>query len=179
MKTGINNLKARKIKLLLLDVDGVLTDGGLIFSDKGIESKTFNVRDGHGIVMLLNAGIPTIFITGRKSKAVLYRAKDLSVKEVYQNTFDKVKVLKKILSRYGLKPENVAYMGDDVTDIPILKSVGLSATVSDGVAEVKKFVNFISTKKGGRGAVRELAEFILKSKKLWDNIVSNVIKKYV
>ncbi len=167
--------KAKKIKLLMLDVDGVLTDGRLYYTDHGEEIKAFNVLDGHGIVMLKDAGIKTAIISGRKSQAVKERARELGIKYVYQGIFDKVRVMEKIIKAEKITSENVCYIGDDVTDLALLQRVGLSATVSNGVAEVKSRVDYITTKKGGKGAVREVAEIILKAKGVWERTINNYI----
>ncbi|GAB4535436.1 MAG: hypothetical protein Fur0020_02840 [Thermodesulfovibrionia bacterium] len=158
---------ARGIKLLILDVDGVMTDGGIILDNKGNELKVFHVRDGHGIKMLQMAGIKVAIVTGRSSDVVLKRAKELDISDVYQGVFKKSIIYEKLLKKYKLKDNEVAFMGDDVVDIEILKRVGLPAVPRDADEEVKGFAKFISSKDGGRGAVREFIDFILKSKGLW------------
>jgi len=165
--------KASKVKLLILDVDGVLTDGRLYYTDDGKEIKAFNVLDGHGIVMLKNCGINVAIISGRRSKCVSYRAKELGVKYVFQGVYDKVKVMERILQREKITREHICYIGDDITDIPLLRAAGFSVSVSNGQKEVKSVVDYITTKKGGDGAVREVSELILKSKGLWDGVLSN------
>jgi 3-deoxy-D-manno-octulosonate 8-phosphate phosphatase (KDO 8-P phosphatase) len=165
--------KAEKIKLLILDVDGVLTDGRLYYTDRGEEIKAFNVHDGHGIVMMKKAGIKTAIISGRKSKSVRVRARELGVRYVYQGIFDKVRVMEQIIKREKIKRENVCYMGDDVTDIALLLRVGFSVSVMNGAPDVKTVVDYVTTKKGGKGAVREIAEIILKAKGLWEQIINN------
>jgi len=156
--------KARKIKFLLLDVDGVLTDGKIIIDSRGIEYKAFHIHDGHGIYLLKKAGIETGIISGRSSPAVEYRARELNIHEVYQNARDKISVYEKIQKKYNLQDEEVAFMGDDLIDIPLLKRVGFSATVADAIKEVKDVVDFVTRKRGGEGAVREVIDFILKSR---------------
>ena len=155
--------KAEKIKLMAFDVDGVLTDGGIIYSEDEKEIKRFNAKDGQGIVCVQKAGIITAIITARKNNTVEYRAKNLGFTEFHQGVKYKYPVLEEIITKYNLNPENVAYMGDDLPDICILEKVGLACCPADAVEEVRKVCNFISTKDGGRGAVRELCDFILRS----------------
>lgn len=150
-----------KIKLLALDVDGVLTDGSLTFTEDGKELKTFNAKDGQGIVCLNNAGFITVIITARKNGTVEHRAKNLKFTELHQGVKFKLPVLEEILKKYNLTFENVAYMGDDLPDICILEKVGLPCCPNDAVAEVKKVCKFKSKYNGGRGAVRELCDAIL------------------
>lgn len=151
-----------KIKLLALDVDGVLTDGSLTFTEDGKELKTFNAKDGQGIVCLNNAGFITVIITARKNGTVEHRAKNLKFTEFHQGVKFKLPVLEEILKKYDLTFENVAYMGDDLPDICILEKVGLPCCPNDAVAEVQKVCKFKSNYDGGRGAVRELCDAILK-----------------
>ena len=161
---------AKKIKLLILDVDGVMTDGSIILDNEGNELKRFHVRDGHGIKMLQRAGIKVAIITGRQSKVVEIRAKELGIEEVHQRIFMKSVLYEQLLQKYNLKDENVAFMGDDIVDIELLKRAGLPAVPSDADEGVKKWALFISGKKGGRGAVRELIDLILKSSGLWGSV---------
>lgn len=150
------------IKVLALDVDGVLTDGSLTFSQNGEEFKTFNAKDGQGIVCLNKAGFITVIITARKNGTVEYRAKNLGIKELHQGIKFKLPVLEQILDKYNLTFDNVAYMGDDLPDICILEKVGLSCCPNDAVEEVQKVCKFKSKYNGGRGAVRELCDAILR-----------------
>jgi len=152
----------KNIKLVAFDVDGVLTDGGLIFDEFGHEYKVFNAKDGQGIVNLNNAGIITAIITARNNGTVEHRAKNLNIKELHQGSKDKLETLKKILKKYNLSFSEVAYMGDDLPDICILENVGLKGCPADAVDEVKAIANFVSSKNGGRGAVREFCDYILK-----------------
>lgn len=151
-----------KIKVLALDVDGVLTDGSLTFSQNGEEFKTFNAKDGQGIVCLNKAGFITVIITARKNGTVEHRAKNLGIKELHQGVKFKLPVLEQILEKYNLTFENVAYMGDDLPDICILEKVGLSCCPNDAVQEVQKVCKFKSKYNGGRGAVREVCDVILR-----------------
>jgi len=177
-----NNLlkRAKNIRTILLDVDGVLTDGGIIFSAPNatknkkviIETKKFSVRDGTGIRLALKEGFKVGFITGRSSRVVAERAKDLGVKIVVQGAHDKAKAFSKVLKKIKEKPQNIAYIGDDIQDLPILKKVGLSACPKDAHDEVKQRCHFISAKPGGSGAARELIELILKAQGRWERILS-------
>lgn len=156
--------KAKKIKFLLLDVDGILTDGKIIVDSYGNELKAFHIHDGHGIYVLKQSGIEVGIISGRSSKAVEFRAKELNIKEVHQNARDKVKIYEEIKTRHGLADEDVAFMGDDLIDLSLLYRVGFSATAVDAVDEVKGVVDMVTEKRGGEGAVREVIDFILKTK---------------
>jgi len=152
---------ANKVRLLLLDVDGILTDGRLYFSNSGEESKAFHSLDGHGIKMLMLAGIPVGIITGRESNIVTKRAADLGIDILYQGREDKIDVLKEIITNKGIEAHAIAYAGDDMPDLPVLQAVGLSFSVPDAHPIVKRAVNAITTHRGGEGAVREITDFIL------------------
>ena len=152
------------IKLVAFDVDGVLTDGSLTFDENGHEYKTFNAKDGQGIVNLNNAGIITAIITARNNGTVEHRAKNLSIKELHQGSKNKIETLEGIMNKYKISFDEIAYMGDDLPDICILEKVGLKGCPADAVEEVKQTVHFISSKNGGHGAVREFCDLILKSK---------------
>lgn len=162
--------KAKKIRLLILDVDGVMTDGSIILDNEGNEFKRFHVRDGHGIKMIQRAGITVAIITGRKSKVVEIRAKELGIKEVYQRVFKKSEVYNKLLKKYKCKDENVAFMGDDVVDRELIARAGLTAAPSDAEEDVKKMADMVTKRGGGRGAVREYIDCILKSSGLWKKV---------
>lgn len=164
--------KLKKVKLLILDVDGVMTDGRIIMDDEGREIKNFHVRDGHGIKVLQRYGIEVALLTGRLSQVVKQRAKDLDIKEVYQKVYNKREVFEKILKKHKLSAEETAYMGDDIIDIPVLKSVGFSAAVADAVEVVKKSVDYVAKNKGGQGAVREICEMILQAQGKWPEIAA-------
>ena len=151
-----------KIKLVAFDVDGVLTDGSLTFDEKGHEYKTFNAKDGQGIVNLNKAGIITAIITARKSGTVKHRAINLNIKELHQGSKNKIETLEKIIAKYGISYDEIAYMGDDLPDICILEKVAIKGCPQDAVDEVKAIANFVSSKNGGKGAVREFCDYILK-----------------
>lgn len=152
------------IELVAFDVDGVLTDGGLIFDENGHEYKVFNAKDGQGIVNLNNAGIVTAIITARKNGTVEHRAKNLNIKELHQGSKNKIATLNEIMEKYEISFEEIAYMGDDLPDICILEKVALKGCPADAVDEVKKVANFVSSKNGGHGAVREFCDYILKGR---------------
>ncbi len=162
---------ARKIKLLILDVDGVLTDGSIILDNAGNELKAFHVRDGHGIKMLIKAGIHVAIVTGRYSKIVERRARELGIREIFQRTFDKRVAYRKLAEKYSLLDSEIAYVGDDIVDIPVLKQTGFPVTVADAETEVRKCARLVTKKAGGRGAVREVCDLLLKARGLWKGII--------
>jgi len=155
--------KARKIKLIAFDVDGVLTDGSITYSDNGVEIKTFNAKDGQGMSMLADSEYITAIITARTSAIVEKRAKDLKVNHIYQGAKNKLVALADLMDMYSLSFDEVAYVGDDFPDICILGRVGLACCPLDAVDEVKSVCHFVSSRNGGQGAVREVANLILKS----------------
>ena len=157
--------RAQTIRLLVLDVDGVLTDGSLTFTGEGELSKTFNVRDGLGI-------IEVAILTGRTSSIVAHRADELGMTRVEQGKLRKLPTLKKMLTEAKLQPENIAYMGDDLPDIPCLKLAGLAATPADGSPELDAVVDWRAPVPGGRGAVRAFAERILRAQGKWEPIIA-------
>ncbi|MEE9936968.1 MAG: HAD-IIIA family hydrolase [Deltaproteobacteria bacterium] len=162
--------KLAKIKMLILDVDGVMTDGGILMDSDGREMKKFNVRDGHGLVMIQRHGIQVAILTGRTSAVVEHRARDLRISEVYQGALNKKEVLATILEKNRLAPEEIAYMGDDIVDIPVLKMVGFSAAVADALDVVKRSVDFVTVQPGGKGAVREVCEMLLMAQGHWAQV---------
>lgn len=166
------NERIRNIRLLLLDVDGVMTDGRIIFDSNGVESKFFNVKDGHGIKMVQRAGVEVGIISGRGSVVVSNRAAELGISLVYQKSLDKLTPYKEILDRTELTDEQVAFMGDDVIDIPVLRRVGFAAAPADAVDDVFPFVHFTSRNRGGWGAVREVCDLLLREQGKWDEITS-------
>ena len=156
--------KAKKIKLLLLDVDGVMTDGTIILDNQWNDTKAFHVRDGHGIKLAQKAGIVIGIITGRSSEVVNVRARELDIREIHQGAREKIAVYDLLVSKYGLRDEEVAYIGDDIVDVSIFKRVGLAAAVADADPSVKQHVDMITRTEGGRGAVREVINLILKNR---------------
>ena len=155
--------KAKNIKLIAFDVDGVFTDGSIIYDENGKETKIFNAKDGQGIVCVEKAGIITAIITARENGTVRHRAENLGITELHQGIKFKLPVLEEIMKKYNLTYKNVSYMGDDLPDICILEKVGLPCCPNDAVDEVKEICNFVSNNNGGRGAIRELCDFILHS----------------
>lgn len=155
--------RAKEIKLLLLDVDGVLTDGTIIYTHDGGESKGFNTQDGFGLRILQDAGVDVGLITARTSEAVNRRAADLKLKYVYQGAGSKLEIFEEILLKSGLRPLQIAYMGDDWLDLPLLSRVGLALAPANGVAEIQQGVHYVTSKRGGQGAVREACDLILEA----------------
>ena len=160
----------KKIKVLAMDVDGVMTDGRIVYDGEGKELKFFDVQDGFGITLLNRTGIKSVIVTAKKSRIVKLRARDMKVARAYQGYSDKLKPFKKILKKFRVLPEEVCFIGDDLIDIPILKRAGFAVAVSNAVDEVKECVHHTTQKPGGRGAVREICEIILKSQGKWDEI---------
>ena len=163
------------IKWFGFDVDGVMTDGGIILSADGNETKRFHSRDGHALKLLHRSGVKTAIITGRKSKVVEFRAKELGITELYQNFPEKLGVYQEILEKEGLKPSETAFMGDDLVDLPILTRCALPICPADAAPEVRKECLFVTPSGGGRGAVREAVEYFLKGAGLW----APVVKRYL
>ena len=168
---------AKNIKLIAFDVDGVMTDGSLTFLEDGREIKTYNAKDGLGVVMLSKAGLITSIITARENNAVKLRAEMIDIKELYMGQKNKILALNELVEKYNLKLSEVAYMGDDLPDLCVLREVGLKCCPYDAVKEVKNICNFISDFNGGKGAVRELCDFILASKGLDFDMISKPSKQ--
>jgi len=163
------------IEMLILDVDGVLTDGTLIIHADGSESKCFNVLDGHGIKMWQRAGHKVAILSARASEPTRRRAEQLQIEYVFEDSHNKLPTLEKFLEQIGLSPDAVAYVGDDLTDLPVIRYVGFAAAVANAVDEVKKYADYVTTRTGGAGAVREVIEYILKSTGKWQELM----KRYV
>lgn len=157
--------KLRKIKLLILDVDGVLTDNGVYIGSDGNEFKKFNIQDGFGIYLVQLAGVKVALLSGRYSKATEYRAQELKIEHVYNGYTDKLRVYQELKEKLSLQDEEIAFVGDDLPDIPVLKSVGVPMTVSNAQIEVKTVAKYVAKTPGGHGAVREIINLILKAKK--------------
>jgi len=166
--------KLKKIKLLLLDVDGVLTDGGIIYNDNGAETKVFNVKDGLGMRLLMEAGIHLGIITGRRSNALYCRCKDLGINLIYDGVRNKIDVLDALLDQTGVSAEEVAFIGDDLPDLKLMKTIGLSIAVGDAHKMILDNADMVTSANGGHGAVREVCETILKAKGLWENILERL-----
>ena len=156
------------IKLLAMDVDGVLTDGGLIIHSDGSESKKFHVHDGAWIRIWRRLGMQTAIITGRHCLAVAHRMADLEIDFVYQKAYDKIEVLDRLLEESQVPSEQIAYIGDDVFDLPVMRRVGLAASVADALDEARNAADYVTEAQGGRGAVAELIRYLLREMGLWD-----------
>jgi len=166
--------RARKIKMIIMDVDGTLTDGSLLLLPDGEELKSYNVKDGTGVLLARMAGLKTGIITGKISSSLKKRAEKLKIMEVYEGVLDKKKVLLEILEKNKLNPEHIAYIGDDVGDLEVIKSVGLAGAVADAHPEIKKHSHFICCNPGGKGAVREFIEFILEAQNKWPTVEASL-----
>jgi len=163
------------IELLAMDVDGVLTDGTLVINADGSESKFFNSMDGHGIRMWQRAGLKVALISGRDSEPTQRRAEQLQIEYVFQDCHDKLPVLENLLKQLGLAPNKVAYIGDDLTDLPAIRFAGFGVTVANAVDEVKKYADYVTTRAGGGGAVREVIEYILKNTGKWQQLITRYL----
>lgn len=164
--------RAAKVELLLLDVDGVMTDSTIVYGPEGYEMKAFSTRDGLGIRLLREAGVETGLITARTSDAVRRRAEDLGLRHVYQGRGKKIEAFQQIITAQNLRPDQVAYMGDDWLDLPVMLRVGLAAAVADAVAEVRAAAHYVARSPGGRGAVRELCELIIEAKGMREKLLA-------
>ncbi|MEW6385968.1 MAG: HAD hydrolase family protein [Thermodesulfobacteriota bacterium] len=164
--------RAQAIRLLLLDVDGVLTDGSLYFDAKGETLKVFHVRDGHGIKMAQRAGIEVAFLSGRRSDAAFHRAKELGIARFYEGLRDKVAVFQDLLEVLRLSPPEVAAVGDELVDLPLFGRVGLAVAVADAPPEVRAGAHWVTTLPGGRGAVREVCDLLLKAQGKWPEVAN-------
>jgi 3-deoxy-D-manno-octulosonate 8-phosphate phosphatase (KDO 8-P phosphatase) len=167
--------KARCVRLLLFDVDGVLTDGTVLIHPDGSESKQFAIKDGIAIVAAQRTGLLTGLLSGRASAATLHRAQQLGMSIVHENVTTKIETYEQILDTHGLRDEHVAYMGDDLLDLPVLLRAGLSAAPADAVPEVRERVNWISRARGGAGAARDLVELVLRAQQKWDAVVDSYV----
>ena len=168
--------KAKKLKLLILDVDGVLTDGKLFFDNAGNEYKSFHARDGHGIKLLRQTGVEVAIISGRKSNSVALRMKNLGIAHVYQGHEDKRAAFNELMEKTGVTPEQTAHVGDDLLDLPIMIRVGLAIAVYDANFAVKQRADWCTTLPGGHGAVREVCDFIMQAQGHFDEVVNAYLK---
>jgi YrbI family 3-deoxy-D-manno-octulosonate 8-phosphate phosphatase len=165
--------RCKNVELILSDVDGVLTDGGVMFDNQGIEIKQFHIRDGLGIRLWQKAGFKFGVLTARSSHIVKIRAAELKIDIVRQGFEDKLPVTKEVIAGLRLKPEQVCFIGDDLTDLTVIRYVGLGVAVEDAVKEVRAAADYVTGLAGGRGAVRETVELILKAKNRWDDLIRN------
>lgn len=168
-------MSVKQIKFLVLDCDGVLTDSRITYTDDGREIKSFNIKDGHGIKLLMRAGIGVAIITGRSSKALEHRAKDLLIEHVIQGAKDKKAALLEFSQKTGIEPSEMAYMGDDVVDLPAMALCAMSFAPSDAVDMVKERAGVVTSLPGGHGAVREVVEIILKHLGLFDTVMERYV----
>jgi 3-deoxy-D-manno-octulosonate 8-phosphate phosphatase (KDO 8-P phosphatase) len=168
--------KAKKLKLLILDVDGVLTDGKLFFDNQGNEYKSFHARDGHGIKLLRQTGVEVAVISGRKSNSVALRMKNLGIEHVYQGHEHKHGAFNEIIEKLGITPEQAAHVGDDLLDLPIMTRVGLAIAVADANFAVKQHADWCTTLPGGQGAVREVCDFIMHAQGRFDDVLNAYLK---
>lgn len=159
--------KAKKIKLLMLDVDGVLTDGRIVYDSAGRDMKFFDVHDGLGVYLLKLMGIKTVLVTAKNSKVLAHRAKDMMIEAIYKDIFPKSKVLDLAKRRFKVKLDEICFVGDDLVDYSIMKKCGLAIAVSNACKEIKGIAHLVTKRRGGRGAVRELVEILLKSQGKW------------
>lgn len=167
---------AQKIKLIIFDVDGVLTDGGLYFSDDGVEFKRFNSLDGHGVKMLKESGVEPAVISARNSKSVDHRMKNLGIEHFYQGQSDKVIAFNALLKKLNMNVDEVAYVGDDVIDLPVMVKVGFAVAVANAHDLVKQHADLTTEKNGGQGAVREVCDFILKAQGNFDKAMATYLQ---
>ncbi len=175
MKSPALSEKLKGIQLLLLDVDGVLTDGGIIYNEDGNEIKIFNVKDGFGLKLLMGAGVTVGIVTGRKSQALCHRCSDLGIRYLLDGVQDKAKVLERITEQTGVSADHTAFMGDDLPDLALMRRVGLSIAVADAHKMVREKADWITSAAGGCGAVREVCEALLTARGLWKNLTADWI----
>lgn len=168
--------KARNVRLAAFDVDGILTDGGLCYTDSGEEFKIFNVRDGHGLKMMQETGIVLAIITSRNSNCVKKRAQDLGIDLVFQGVPDKLVVFQELLAKVGVNAGEASYMGDDVIDLPVISRCGFSATVPEAPAIVREHAQYVTRAGGGQGAVREFSELVMHARGVLETKLASYLK---
>ncbi|GAB4177755.1 MAG: HAD hydrolase family protein [Rhodocyclaceae bacterium] len=166
--------RARAVRLVILDADGVLTDGRVIVDDKGVESRNFDIKDGLGLVLLAQAGVELAIVSAKRSSAVRRRAEDLNIRRCYDGVASKLGPYEEITRELALSPAEVCHVGDDLMDLPVMKRVGYPVAVADAVAEVKAVAAWVTRSRGGHGAVRELAERILRAQGRWEGILAGL-----
>ncbi len=163
--------KAKRVRMLIMDVDGVLTDGRIIYGAGGLELKAFDAQDGLGLKLAHRIGLVTAIVTGRTSDVVERRARELEIDEVCQGVSNKLQVYEELLGHYAFSDEGVAYVGDDLEDLPVLRRVGFAVAVANAVQAVKREADYVTSREGGRGAIREVVELILEAKGLGDRLL--------
>ena len=166
--------KAKNIKLVILDVDGVMTDGRIVIDDNGVESRNFDIKDGMGVVVMMMTGVDVAIITSKKSGAVRHRAEELKIRHFHEGIKKKTEPYEVMLKEMNISDAQVAYVGDDLVDLSMMKRVGFPVAVADAVDEVREAAAYITKARGGHGAVREVAELILKTQGKWDKILSKI-----
>lgn len=166
--------KAKDIKLVILDVDGVMTDGRIVIDDNGVESRNFDIKDGMGVVVLMLCGVEVAIITSKKSGAVRHRAEELKIKRFHEGIKKKIEPYEAMIAEMNITDAQVCYVGDDLVDLSMMKRVGLAVAVGDAVDDVKKHAAYVTKARGGYGAVREVAEMILKTQGKWDAVLAKV-----
>lgn len=171
----MENVNLANIEILVMDVDGVLTDGTLVIHTDGSESKYFSALDGHGIRMWKRAGLDVAVISGRASEPTTRRAEQLQIEHVFQDCHHKLPVFESLLEQIGLPPEKAAFIGDDLTDLPVIRYAGFGIAVANAVAEVKRYADYVTTHPGGSGAVREVIEYILKNSGRWQALMKRYL----
>ncbi len=167
--------RASRVKLLVLDVDGVLTPGTIVYTDQGEQIQSFHVQDGLGIKLLMGAGIEIAIISSRSSGALTRRADELGIKKCFQGVRDKIYIYDSLLDELGLQDEEAAYVGDDWVDLPVLTRVGLSVAVANAAFPLKDYAHYVTRSSGGRGAVREVCDLILTAKGLWNDVLQSML----
>lgn len=167
--------RAARVKLLLMDCDGVLTDGRITLVEGGEERKSFHTRDGHGLVLLHRAGLRSGIISGRTSRLVELRAADLGIAFVRQGALNKLEVFESLLTEAGVSPQDVAFVGDDVVDVPLMRRCMFAVAVADATEETRAAAHYVTTLPGGFGAVREVCELILKAQNRWDELMKRYL----
>jgi len=166
--------KARAVKLIILDVDGVMTDGRIVIDDNGVESRNFDIKDGLGVVALQMSGVEAAIITSKKSNAVRLRAEELKIKRFHEGAKKKAEPYEQMIKEMQISDAQVCYVGDDLVDLSLMKRVGFPVAVADAVDEVKQAAAYVTRAPGGRGAVREVAEVILKAQEKWAAILAKI-----
>ncbi len=167
--------RAKRVRLVIFDVDGVLTDGSLYLSDSGEEMKAFNTLDGHGMKMLQASGVLLAIITGRRSRCVELRAQNLGISHLYQGASDKLAAYRDLLEKLRLGPDETAYMGDDVVDLPVMRRAGFAIAVPDAPDIVRQNAHYVTRRSGGRGAVREACEFLMRMQDSYDAMIAEYL----
>jgi 3-deoxy-D-manno-octulosonate 8-phosphate phosphatase (KDO 8-P phosphatase) len=169
--------RLERIRWIGFDVDGVMTDGGIILGADGAESKRFNSRDGHALKLLVRAGLHVAIITGRRSRIVELRAREVGIESIYQAAYDKLEVYRGILRDLELSPEETAFAGDDMVDLPVMIRCGLAMAPCDAAPEALSRAHFVARSRGGHGAVRDMAEHLLRGKGLWDAVMESYLRQ--